>query len=96
MTELHLPKMRALSGPRVSVAKTYRDETKCKFRLSARSQWPSSAVEYRRLSKLFSAAEARLEFGVLTDVETGGVSGLDDKLVCSFKLAADIVWGVIW
>ena len=29
----------------------------------------------------------------LTDVETGGVSGLEDKSVCSFKLAADVVWG---
>ena len=27
------------------------------------------------------------------DVETGGVSGLEDKLVCSFKLAADVVLG---
>ena len=26
------------------------------------------------------------------DVKTGGVSGLEDKLVCSFKLAADMVW----
>ena len=31
-------------GLRVSVAKTYRDETK--MNISARSQWPSSAVEY--------------------------------------------------
>ena len=23
----------------------------------------------------------------------GGVSGLEDKLVCSFKLAANVVWG---
>ena len=30
-----------------------------------------------------------MEFGELTDVETGGVSGLEEKLVCSFKLAAD-------
>ena len=30
--------------------------------------------------------------GGLTDVETGGVSGLEDKLVCSFKLVADVVW----
>ena len=29
----------------------------------------------------------------LTDVETGGVSELEDKLVCSFKLAADVFWG---
>ena len=29
----------------------------------------------------------------LTDVATGCVSGLEDKLVCSFKLAADVVWG---
>ena len=37
---------RALSGPRVSVAKTYRDGKKTKMNTSARSQWPSSAVEY--------------------------------------------------
>ena len=36
-----------------------------------------------------------MECGGLTDVETGGVSGLEDKLVCSFKLAADVVWGEI-
>ena len=29
------------------------------------------------------------------DVETRGVLGLEDKLVCSFKLAADVVWGGI-
>ena len=44
-------------------------------------------------SKLFSAAGARVEFGGLMDVETGGVSGLEDKLVCSFKLVADVAWG---
>ena len=27
------------------------------------------------------------------NVETGGVLGLEDKLVCSFKLAANVVWG---
>ena len=43
-------------------------------------------------SKL-SAAGMRVEFGGLTDVQTGGVSGLEDKLVYSFKLAADVVWG---
>ena len=43
----------------------------------------------------FSAAGARVEFGWLMDVETGGVSGLEDKLVCSFKLAADVVCGVV-
>ena len=31
-----------------------------------------------------------MEFGGLTDVETGVVLGLVDKLVCSFKLAADV------
>ena len=36
---------RVSSGPRVSVTKTYRDETK--MNISARSQWPSSAVEYK-------------------------------------------------
>ena len=34
-----------------------------------------------------------MEFGQLMDVETGGVSGLEDELICSFKLAADVVWG---
>ena len=32
-----------------------------------------------------------MEFG-LTDVENGGVSRLEDKLICSFELAADVVW----
>ena len=31
--------------------------------------------------------------GGLTDVETGVVSGLEDKLACSFELAMDVVWG---
>ena len=44
-------------------------------------------------SKLCSAAGARVESGGLKDVEAGGVSGLENKLVCSFKLAADVVWG---
>ena len=34
-----------------------------------------------------------MEFGGLTDVETGSWSGLENKLVCSFKLAVDVVWG---
>ena len=42
----YLRLMRASPGPRVSVAKTYRDETKTKMNVSARSQWPSSEVEY--------------------------------------------------
>ena len=29
--------------------------------------------------------------GGLTDVETRGVLGLEDKLVCSFKLVADVI-----
>ena len=41
---------RASSGPRVSVAKIYRDETK--INILVRSQWPSSA-----LSLLYSTAE---------------------------------------
>ena len=41
----YLRLMRASSSPRVSVAKTYRD--KLKMNISAKSQWPSSAVEYR-------------------------------------------------
>ena len=47
-------------------------------------------------SKLFSATGVRVELGGLTDVETVGVSGLEDKLVYSFKLAADMVWGGVW
>ena len=47
-TERHLPKT---DESVVSVAKTYRDETK--LNISARSQWPSSAVEYRRLKQNF-------------------------------------------
>ena len=37
---------RASSGLRVSVAKAYRDENETKMNISARSQWPSSTVEY--------------------------------------------------
>ena len=51
----YLRQTRASSGPRVGVAKTYRDETKTN--ISARSQWPSSAVEYRRNSLLYSTSE---------------------------------------
>ena len=46
--------------------------------------------------KLLSAAGARVEFERLTNVETGGVPGLEDELVCSFKLAVDVVWGGVW
>ena len=42
--------------------------------------------------KFFSAAGVRVEFEGLTYVEIGGVSELEDMLVCSFKLAADVVW----
>ena len=34
-----------------------------------------------------------MECGGLTDIEARVVSGLEDKLVCSFKLTADEVWG---
>ena len=39
---------RASSGPRVSVAKTYRDENETKMNISAQTQRPSSAVEYKK------------------------------------------------
>ena len=55
----------------------------------------SSRIEETE-SKLFSAVGAKVEFGGLMDIETGGVSGLEDELVCSFKLAADVVWGGFW
>ena len=44
-------------------------------------------------AKFLSAAEARVECGGLTDIEPWVVLGLEDKLVCSFKLAADLFWG---
>ena len=44
----YLRQTRASSGPWVSVAKTYRDDTKTEMNILARSQWPSSAVEYKR------------------------------------------------
>ena len=47
-------------------------------------------------SKLLSATVARVKFGGLMDVETEGVSGLEEELVCSFKLAADVVRGGVW
>ena len=33
--------------------------------------------------------------GGLTDIETGVVSSLEDKLVCSFKVAADVLRGEV-
>ena len=49
----YLRLMRASSGLRVSVVKTYRDENETKMNISAKSQWPSSAVEYKRLKQNF-------------------------------------------
>ena len=44
--------------------------------ISAKSQWPSSAVENRRLKQnFFSVAGGEGGMWGLTDVETGGVSG---------------------
>ena len=43
-------------------------------------------------SKLLSGIGARVEFGGLMDVESGGVLGL----VCSFRLVADVIWGGVW
>ena len=42
---------RASSGPQVGVAKTYRDENKTKMNISAQTQRPSSAVEYKKLTE---------------------------------------------
>ena len=47
----------------------------------------SSKIEDTEM-KLLSAARARVEFGGLMDVETRGVSGLEDKLVFSFKFGS--------
>ena len=62
--------------------------------ISAESQSPSSAVEYRRLKRNLVLLGLGWNVGLM-DVETGVVSGLVDKLVCSFNLAADVVWGEI-
>ena len=40
-------------GPRVSVAKTYRGENETKMNISAQTQRPSSAVEYKKLKRNF-------------------------------------------
>ena len=44
-------------------------------------------------SKLLVPLGRGWNLGGLVDVETGDVSGLEDKLACSFKLATDVVWG---
>ena len=45
-SDTYLRLTRASSGPRVSVAKTYRDENETKMDISAQTQRPSSAVEW--------------------------------------------------
>ena len=55
---------RASSGPRVSVAKTYRDENETEMNISAKSQWPSSAVEYRRLTHGLLPTKADIQLTV--------------------------------
>ena len=54
------------------------------------------AILSSRKKETLSAAGARVEFGRLTDVETRGVSGLEDELVFSFKLPVDMVWDGVW
>ena len=71
-SDTYLRLTRASSGPRVSIAKTYRDETK--MNILARSQWPSSAVEYRRLKRNFKCHRGEGGMWGLTDIEIGGVS----------------------
>ena len=43
----------ASSGLQVSVAKTYRDENEMKMNISAQTQRPPSAVEYKKLKRKF-------------------------------------------
>ena len=47
----------ASSSPRVSIAKTYRDENETKMNISAQTQRPSSAVEYKFLVSLYVLAK---------------------------------------
>ena len=49
----------------------------------------SSRIEETE-SKLLSAARSRVEFRGLLDVVTGSVSRLEEELVCSFNLVADV------
>ena len=48
------------------------------------------------MSQNFKSRSGEGGFRGLMDVETGGVSGLEDELVCSFRLAADVVRGGVW
>ena len=52
----------------------------------------SSRIEQTE-SKLSLLLRQGWNLGGLMDVETGDVSGLHEKLICSFKLATDVVWG---
>ena len=52
----------------------------------------SSRIQYSEAKLLVSLGRGWNVRG-LTDVETGAVSGLEDKLVCSLQLVADVVWG---
>ena len=84
----YLRLMRASSGPWVSFAKKYRDETK--MNISAKSQWPSSAVlrhtEMKRneneyfsqitvafLSSRIQETEAKFLSAAEARVESGGL-----------------------
>ena len=58
------------SGPRASVAKTYRDETK----LNENEYFGQNTGIQETEAKFLSAAKATVECGGLTDIETGVVS----------------------
>ena len=66
----YLRQTRASSSPRVSVTKTYRDETKRKYTFSQITVAFLSSRIQETGSKLFSVAGVRVECGGLTDVET--------------------------
>ena len=51
----------------------------------------SSRIQETELKLLVPLGRGWNLGGRLTDAETGGVSRLEDKLVCSFKLVADVV-----
>ena len=76
---------RVSSGPQASVTKTYRDETKMK--ISAKSQWPSSAVEYKRLKRYFLAS-LKLHTNLSSNHDTTPVSISVNPPHCTLASAA--------
>ena len=57
-----------------------------KMNISARSQWPSSAVEYRRLNQNVKCHWGEGGIWGLTDVETGGCVRIGGQVGMQFQI----------